>query len=328
MGRRNNGPLARLAGLAVLSLAACSAMSGSTTEELRFEARAVYDFADFAAGSGEPAPVEGRLYLPEEGPLRGAAILSHGAAGPGARQSRMAAVLAENGVAALLLDHFGPRGVGSVAREQLRVPEQTMIADILAARDLLADRLALAPERIGAIGWSKGATAVTLAAVARLSGFAAPEGPPLGFAAAFYPFCGFALDKDALGTPLLLLLGEDDDWTPAGPCLRQAEAWKMRGQPVRWEIYEDAEHGFDSRARPGRSDRVITVRDTSPRCTLTVDTNGRTLTLDGTHSLTSPEGRAAFLGDCGVRGAGFAGNAAARAASREGLLAFIDDVLR
>jgi dienelactone hydrolase len=45
--------------------------------------------------------------------------------------------------------------------------------------------------------------------------------------------------------PLLMLLGEADDWTPAAPCKALAAA---AGPAVQWEAYAGAYHGFDGTA--------------------------------------------------------------------------------
>ncbi|MEM6549206.1 MAG: dienelactone hydrolase family protein [Pseudomonadota bacterium] len=317
--------LATMAALA--ALVTCGRFGLEAGEPVAVPTRAGFDFADFTDAAPEGVTIAGRLILPAEGALRGAAILSHGAGGTGARQDRAAELLADAGIAALVLDHFSNRGVRSVAADQLRVGEQQMAADIFAARSVLAERLDLAPDRIGAIGWSKGATAVMLAAVGRLGEALDPDDEPLAFAAAFYPFCGFDLDEEALASPLLLLLGGRDDWTPSAPCLRQAEAWAKRGQPVDWALWPDAAHGFDSRSGSFRAASAITVRDTSRRCTLTVEATGRTVTLDRSHALADIPGRRAFLEACGVRGVRFEGNDEARAASLDRLLRFVEQAL-
>lgn len=48
-------------------------------------------------------------------------------------------------------------------------------------------------------------------------------------------------------SPLLMLLGEADDWTPAGPCKAMAAAVRQIPFPV-WESYQGAHHGFDGTA--------------------------------------------------------------------------------
>lgn len=324
----------------LLLLAGCSAggaetaavvdrLEGRAPLTVAIESRAPYDFAEALAGGGAEGLITARLSYPAEGvPIRGAAILSHGSGGPGGRQERMAERLAEAGIATMLLDHFGSRGIGSTVRDQLRVTAQGMLADIRAARDLLATHPEIAPERIGAIGWSKGAIAASLGAVERLAGYVGLADPPLAFAVAFYPFCGFDLDGERLAAPLLYLLGAEDDWTPAGPCLRQARAWEASGQPVAAALFDGAGHGFDARGLFDiRIGRAITVRDTSPRCTLTVDAAGRTVTLTGGDSLVDLPGRQAFLARCGVRGVTFAADSAARAAAYARLDVFLDRVL-
>ncbi len=283
-----------------------------------------YDFPDMVAGTAEPAEILGELRLPA-GRVRGAAILSHGSGGVGSRQERMADALVEAGIATFMLDHFGPRDIGSTVRDQLRLTAQGMLADVMAARALLASHPRIPADKIGVIGWSKGAITATLGAVDRLAGYAAGGPERLAFSIAFYPFCGFDLDGEGLATPILMLLGGADDWTPAAPCRRLAEAWAGRGQPAEAVAFEGAPHGFDSRL-PGsfRVERAITVRDGSPRCLLSLDADGRTVTVDGGHRLDSLEAREAYLADCGVRGVTFGGDGTARRAAYAAVFDFLD----
>jgi dienelactone hydrolase len=88
-----------------------------------------------------------------------------------------------------------------------------------------------------------------------------------GFAAAvaLYPSCAARLGSwrvsresgtsgpiiDYIGVykpmaPLLILIGENDDWTPAEPCRKLAEAAQKAGHPVKLKIYPGAHHSFDS----------------------------------------------------------------------------------
>ena len=46
--------------------------------------------------------------------------------------------------------------------------------------------------------------------------------------------------------PLLVLLGADDNWTPAEPCRLLAEAARRDGRNVTAVVYPKAHHGFDS----------------------------------------------------------------------------------
>jgi dienelactone hydrolase len=76
-----------------------------------------------------------------------------------------------------------------------------------------------------------------------------------GFAAAvaLYPSCapGARVWHTSSGVyrptaPLLILIGEKDDWTPAEPCRRLTEAAQKAGYPMRIKIYPGAHHSFDS----------------------------------------------------------------------------------
>jgi dienelactone hydrolase len=111
--------------------------------------------------------------------------------------------------------------------------------------------------RVGLMGGSHGGSAT-------LASMAAPRnaGDPLarekcaGFAAgvALYPGCGVTLGTwraDGTGTyrsvaPLLILIGEKDDWTPAAPCLKLAASTRVTEHPGAITVYPGAHHSFDS----------------------------------------------------------------------------------
>src|SRR5262249_37332987 len=68
---------------------------------------------------------------------------------------------------------------------------------------------------------------------------------------AFYPACGRDVPH-AAAPPLLLLVGGQDDWTPAEPCLQLAEAARRAGDTVAAVLYPDARHAFAAANCPGR----------------------------------------------------------------------------
>ena len=47
-------------------------------------------------------------------------------------------------------------------------------------------------------------------------------------------------------SPILILIGEKDDWTPAEPCRNLTHAARAAGYPVAIKIYPGAHHSFDS----------------------------------------------------------------------------------
>jgi dienelactone hydrolase len=48
--------------------------------------------------------------------------------------------------------------------------------------------------------------------------------------------------------PVLILIGQKDDWTPAEPCEQLTEAARKAGHPVALKVYPGAHHSFDSPA--------------------------------------------------------------------------------
>jgi dienelactone hydrolase len=82
----------------------------------------------------------------------------------------------------------------------------------------------------------------------------APQRPGFVAAVALYPSCrarygdwradGSGVYKPA--APLLILIGEKDDWTPAEPCRELAARSHGAGLPVDVKIYPGAHHSFDN----------------------------------------------------------------------------------
>lgn len=178
-----------------------------------------------------------------EGP-HPAVILLHGCGGRDARSGALdprhadwAARLAGAGFVVLLPESFASRGQGPqcAVRDRRILPWRERRADALGARDWLAVQPFVRADAIALMGWSNGGS--TVLATADAPGFA-------GFVA-FYPGCSRALRAGAFApaAPLLLLVGEADDWTPPEPCRALAE---RAGPAVTYVGYPGAYHGFDA----------------------------------------------------------------------------------
>jgi len=133
------------------------------------------------------------------------------------------------------------------------VPAPTRAEDAYAALRHLEGRPDVIAERIGLIGFSHGGWTV-LAAMDQDAGARAraAAGATRGFTAAiaFYPECaaGSWVSAYRAAAPLLILIGELDDWTPAEPCRRLVERARERGQSIALTVYPGAYHSFDSYA--------------------------------------------------------------------------------
>ncbi|WP_324133163.1 dienelactone hydrolase family protein [Bosea sp. (in: a-proteobacteria)] len=155
--------------------------------------------------------------------------------------------LAAEGYVVLMPDSYGSRRLGS----QCGVKEVTVrasrerVADAAAARHWLQARSDIRSERIALLGWSGGGSSV-LAAI-RKDRRPADEQPDFARAIAFYPGCRVQSESTSFMArlPLLMLVGDADDWTPPGPCDYLAKAARGRGEKVEIVIYPGALHDFD-----------------------------------------------------------------------------------
>lgn len=185
------------------------------------------------------------LHLPAQ-PSRPAIIALHGCTGIGEagqplrlspRERDWAARLLALGHPVLFPDSFGSRGLGQACgvRGFPAGPFRARREDALAAAAWVRSQpwgQAGAPVLLG---WSHGGS-TALAAWAT-----APPGA-ISAAIAFYPGCVGAPEPRGDGGPLLLLLGEADDWTRPQPC--EALAERAPGRITRI-TYAGAHHAFD-----------------------------------------------------------------------------------
>ncbi len=159
--------------------------------------------------------------------------------------------LTERGYAVLMPDSFSPRGKAQgICTESLdarAIDDKTRRADALTALRWVAQQPGVDARRIVLLGWSNGAQAV-LATIDASRPW--PTGTPtVDRAVAFYPGCRRAVQQHdfRLRSPLLLMIGGADDWTPATRCAMLQNAVQSRQPTARFrlEIYPGAYHGFD-----------------------------------------------------------------------------------
>ncbi len=193
------------------------------------------------------------------GPFPAVAIM-HDCSGLGPRSSgsplRWARELVAEGYFIVMPDSFSTRGhAGGVCTNPS--PTRNQVAptrrafDAYAALAYLRTLSYVDGSRIGIMGGSHGGstTLSTIAAAERPKDPLAQE-KRRGFnaAVALYPGCAPYRGVYHATAPLLILIGEKDDWTPAEPCRDLVEISQQAGFPVSIKIYPGAHHAFDSNA--------------------------------------------------------------------------------
>lgn len=181
-------------------------------------------------------------------------VLLHGCGGmygrsgrPSERMRDYTQWLNAEGWHVLVVDSLTPRGERELCTQRNGSRAITMVnrrLDALASLQWLANRPDVDAKRLGLLGWSNGGSTVLASTNRKHRAVSAAPVLP-SFAVTFYPGCEAELKRGYEPVaPLLILVGEADDWTPAEPCHRLAASQPL----IEIEGYAGAYHGFDSDA--------------------------------------------------------------------------------
>jgi dienelactone hydrolase len=208
------------------------------------------------------------LYKPEGAGPFPALVLVHQCGGLGSGRFQNESMLAwakeavTRGYAALLVDSLGPRGVDTVcygAKGGVNFPRG--VKDSLQAADHLQKFDFIDKKRIALAGFSWGAMVGVLASSAGTSSDLLP-GVRFSAVVSFYPGCftgktpsgnPFEFVRPDIDRPLLVLMGELDNETPAEECVAKLSPLKAAGAPVEWHIYPQTTHCWDCKNLDGFS---------------------------------------------------------------------------
>jgi dienelactone hydrolase len=215
----------RLAAAALLGFLA----SGAPTE-----ADELVNFA--SAGQGDP--IQGYLSRPKgTGPFP-AVVLLHTCLGLPAERASIGERIAAWGYVALFVDDFTMRGL----KETCAVDFQAALPDAYGALAYLSRLPYLDPGRIAVVGFSQGGDTALKIATGVGAGSTGDQRTGFIAAAAFYPPCA-NLAGAKLDIPTLILVGANDEVTPAADCagLVKRQAPGM----VKFVVFPGAAHAFD-----------------------------------------------------------------------------------
>ena len=287
-------------------------------ESVRFPGRLWDPFLP-PLNQGRPATIEGWLSLPAAPDPVPVVIIEHGCGGLGAGERDWGRHLVAEGIATLVLDSFGGRGVTEVCSGGDTVNVADLIVDVYRAADIARADPRIDGDRVVVMGFSFGGRTALWSASTRFQ--EAYGGTPFQGHVAFYPStCYIRLEgeTDLTGGPIRILHGTADDWTPIEPCQEHVDRLAAAGVDAALLPYPDAHHSFDNRSLAWGV-RHFSPSGLSPRRCRFVEEGGVIVDPDvGTV--------AGVDSACVERGVSYAYSAEARRAAEQDLLQFLDEV--
>jgi len=260
------------------------------------------------------------LYKPTTKGKHAAMVLVHGFDGVSdAREGFWARELVSLGIVTLVVESFSPRGVGSSLANQTGVSTAQGVRDAYSALGFLAGQDYVDAKRIGIMGMSRGGS-VALRAVDR------HKQPPLaGFAAgvALYPGCVAQYRNPQPGAPVLVLMGERDDYSTVKACADYLARMRAAGGAAELRIYPGARHGFDGDTRNEREFYFPQAQNLS-ECLLYIEDDGSTTYARTGEPLDTPRKASEVMRrDCMKTGATIAADARVKRQALEDVKAFL-----
>ena len=220
----------------LLTVLVLSAGTNASAQELSAVSYAIEE--GFGSGS---VTVKAQLYRPLGASPAPAVIVLHGCAGPTDATFDWAKRIAGWGYVAIVPDSFGSRDKTNVCNEPLIMLPGMRMLDVIGAAEYLATLPFVRHDRIALIGFSHGAGTVIDALQEVLSSVGIRGG------VAYYPLC-IPQRHTNVAMPLLVFIGDKDDWSPADRCRALQEAGFSHPGLTEIVYYPDVHHGFDVNA--------------------------------------------------------------------------------
>ena len=187
--------------------------------------------------------LSGYLTKPTGEEPKAAIVLLHTCAGISEHEEMWSKRLVSWGYVVLSVDSFKPRGFdyicdGRIGGGSVTTPWRRAL-DAYGAKQYLSTQSFVDPNRIAVIGMSHGGS--TVLEIIKQSTSTGLEMNPFQAAIPFYPLCSV---PEPITTPTLILVGSEDNWTPAEFCTPYVENLKPQHE-ITLRIFEGAHHAFD-----------------------------------------------------------------------------------
>ena len=204
----------------------------------------------------------------------------------------------------------------------VEVTTSAMILDAYRALEKLSNHPRIDKDRVSIIGWSLGG------AVSLFSGWlplknAITKNVSFASHLAFYPPCFIDPENtDFTQSPIHILIGELDDWTPADPCDMFVNKLSKKAN-INLTVYENSHHGFDSEEPIVFNEKGYSFKD----CLFRLDEDGDVLMNFLSLPMSFPLMQKFGYLFCVKRGVNIGGNPEARKKSFEFASSFMSKTL-
>ena len=208
-------------------------------ERIQVKSRSPFELHHILTGL-EKTPeltVESELFLPEgEGPF-GCVIALHGSMGWADHHQDHINGWLKAGLAVCKVNSFISRSIDNTVNDQLTVTHAMMLVDAFRTRTVLENDPRIG--KIGISGWSLGGTVALYSSWTPLVEIL---GTPFDAHLPFYPAAHIRPEvQDWQNSPMLILHGEIDDWTP----VHFVESLLPQLPNATLHVYPNAHHSFD-----------------------------------------------------------------------------------
>ncbi|HIF48743.1 MAG TPA: hypothetical protein EYQ68_02435 [Cytophagales bacterium] len=284
-----------------------------TAEKISFQSANPFSFNDVITNleNQEKQEVYGNLVIPDDtlNPQKKYPLIIGvaGSLGWGEHHYKYLEMYQEMGIATFELNSFKSRGIKSTVGSQTEVTIAAMILDAYKALEVLSNHPRIDKDKISITGWSLGGGVTLFSAWLPLKNAINKN---LSFAShlAFYPPCFIDPENtDFSQSPIHILVGELDNWTPSQPCYELVQKLENKAN-IDITIYDDSHHSFDRIAPVVVNEKAYNFTD----CTFRLTKDGNVLMNYIDIPMSNPFLQKLGFMLCVKRGVSFGGNPIAR----------------